>query len=139
MASPVIAQDIIFGNLSTPTVPGVSSPIVGTRSDLRLGSRSGGAPDPDPDPPPATGMDPWGIAPDGGGGGAGHLGGPYKVPAAGLYDMNNIQYLGAFLATEGGGPYVDPPSNRFGAMFNSSGQIGFNPPMEITVYMAAYL
>lgn len=122
-----IGEDIILRNLTSPPVAGTSSPIIGTRSDLRDGAR--GNTDPGPEtPPPSGGMDAWGIAPNGGGGGQGHLGGPYKVPASGLYDMNKIQYLGAFAAIEGGLNNPSHQNSRYGDMSYSYCQIGFNPP-----------
>lgn len=78
-----MVSNIVLSNLTTPPTPGTSTPIIGTRSDLRGGVRGGG-----------------------GGGG--------PTPD-GLYDLNTMTYLGAFLI-----PPMDVNGHRH--------RIGFNPP-----------
>lgn len=84
-------DNIVLSGLTSPPVPGASTPIIGTRSDLRDGSRGGDGGDPTPPP-----------------------------PAEGLYDLSNVQYLGAFTISQNNGGLL-----RIGY---SDGMLGFNPP-----------
>lgn len=86
-----VGENIVLANLTNPPVVATSSPIIGTRSDLRDGTRGG----------------------DGGGGDP-------EPPAEGLYDLSNVQYLGAFTISQNNGGDL-----RTGY---SDGMLGFRPP-----------